>query len=157
MYKMTTFLLILSVFASACGTLSKTERKKRGIILSKDVKILKPVLKCEVPDYFRVSFLDENWFKWLCEHPNQKELLTEELDECQMPLRKPTDKLVNTCRRVWMFQVWLTTESEKRRHLAIKTLNSTLAIMRVNGWSQKKIHRFLNPFEEAEIVLSPTP
>ncbi|MBT4120409.1 MAG: hypothetical protein HOD54_01120 [Candidatus Magasanikbacteria bacterium] len=125
------------------------------LITHDSAKILKDTRKVEVPPYFTVSFLDHSWFKWATEVAGASHL-EKELDKCQRLLRKPTNKLVDTCRRAWMLEVWMTHEPENRRHLAIQKLNSMHALMQVNGWSSDKIQRYLEPFE-VEIDLSPTP
>jgi hypothetical protein len=140
-------LFTLSLITCSCATMSKTERQKRGIILPEDVKILKPVPNCETPNYFQCSSRDPSWFEWYCEHPDQDRVLAKELDKCQRLLRQPTDELVDTCRRAWMMQVWLTADSDKRRVLAIQTYNSMMTLMRVNGWKEKKVQRYLRPLK----------
>lgn len=124
------------------------------LITHDDVKVLKNTRKVVVPPYFTVSFLDHSWFKWATEVAGRNHL-EKELGKCQRLLRKPTDKLVDTCRRAWMLEVWMTSDPKERRQLAIQTLNSMHALMQVNGWSSDKIERHLKPFE-VEIDLSPT-
>ncbi|MFH1947477.1 MAG: hypothetical protein ABIJ23_04975 [Candidatus Magasanikbacteria bacterium] len=87
----------------------------------------------------------------------QEKILTKEMDKCQHLLNHPTQNLVDTCRRTWMLQVWLTTEPKIRYQLALQTYQSMLEAMKIGGWDNDKMQRYLLPFKQAELDLSPSP